>query len=186
MATASYAFPNAKVQGGGHAHSHSRKSMTQRVPLQPTSMNGGHSISGGSLINNLKFHANTRASAQEHVADTDGEHFDSTAELPAAHLHSQNSSAKKRPKVMDRRRSVGLPTHLSLRDSGYGYQPASNQKFMPIDEEAERFVLSAIYGQTLSQKLYADIRKEMDYAFGDHQCGAYTHSFHPGITLSLS
>lgn len=186
MATASYAFPNARVHSGGHAHSHSRKSMTQRVPLQPTSMNGGHSISGGSLINNLKFHANTQASAQEQFSDTDGDHFDSTADLPAAHLHSPNSSAKKRPKVMDRRRSVGLPTHLSLRDSGYGYQPASNQKFMPIDEEAERFVLSAVHGPTHSQKLYADFGKEMDHAFRDYQCGAYTRSFHPGITHSLS
>lgn len=167
MAAASYAFPNAGLHSGGHAHSHSRKSMTQRVPLQPTSMNGGHSISGGPLINDLKFHANTQASSQEQFPDAD-DHFDSTTELPAAHLHSQNSSAMKRPKVMDRRRSVGLPTHLSLRDSGYGYQPASNQKFMPIDEEAERSVLNAVQAQSYAQEFYADFGKEMDHTFRDY------------------
>ncbi len=151
MATASYAFPTTVVHGGGHAHSHSRKSMTQRAPLQPTSMNGGHSISGGLLTNDLKFHANTLASSQEPsepFPDADQDHFDSTTELPAPHLYSQSSSAKMRPKVLDRRRSVGLPTHLSLRDSGYGYQPASNQKFMPVDEEAERSVPSAVQVQS--------------------------------------
>ena len=145
MAAASYAFPTAVLHGGGHAHSHSRESMTQRVPLQPTSMNGGHSISGGPLPNDLKIHARTLSPTQESseaFLNATEDRFDSTEEIPAAHSSSQSSSAMKRPKVMDRRRSVGLPTHLSLRDSGYGYQPASAQKFMPIDEEAERSVLN--------------------------------------------
>lgn len=146
MATASYAFPSAVVHGGGHSP-HSRKSMAQRIPLQPTSMNGGHSISGGPLPNDLKSHAHTLSSTQgssKAFPNSNEDHFDSMTDLPAAHLNSQSSSAMKRPKVMDRRRSVGLPTHLSLRDSGYGYQPASAQKFMPIDEEAERSVSIAI------------------------------------------
>ena len=150
MATASYAFPTAVVHGGGHTHSHSRKSMAQRIPLQPTSMNAGHSIGGGPLPNDLKFHTHTHSSTQESeeaFPNVEDDHFDLTKALPAAHLHSQSPSAMKRPKVMDRRRSVGLPTHLSLRDSGYGYQPASNQKFMPIDEEAERSASSEVLAQ---------------------------------------
>ena len=147
MAAASCTFPNSTtvMHGGGHSHSHSRKSMIQRVPLQPTSMNGGHSISGGPLPGDLKLHAHTHSSTLESVEkfpNVNEDHFDSTTELPSARLQSQSSSATMRPKVMDRRRSVGLPTHLSLRDSGYGYQPASNQKFMPVDEEAERSVPS--------------------------------------------
>ena len=125
--------------------------MAQRVPSQPTATNGGHSISGVSLQNDLKFNANSHLSTQESLEEfpsASKDHFESTMELPAAHLHSQSSSAMNRPKVMDRRRSVGLPTHLSLRDSGYGYQPASNQKFMPIDEEAERYVPGTVKAQT--------------------------------------
>ena len=147
MAAASYAFPTTTVvHSGGQSHSHSRKSMAKRVPLQPTSMNGGHSISGVPLQNDLKFSANSHISTQESLEEFPSANKDrvgSTTELPAAQLHSQSSSTMNRPKVMDRRRSVGLPTHLSLRDSGYGYQPASNQKFMPIDEEAERSVPGA-------------------------------------------
>ena len=146
MAAASYAFPSSTTveHGGGHVHSHSRKSMTQRVPLQPTSMNGGHSINGGPLPGDLKSHAhaNPNQESLEDFPSVDEDHFDSKTNLPSARLQSQSSSATMRPKGMDRRRSVGLPTHLSLRESGYGYQPASNQKFMPVEEEAERFVLS--------------------------------------------
>lgn len=141
MAAASYAMPTTVMHGGGHVHSHSRKSMSQRVPLQPTSMNGGLPINGGHpAASELKSHSHSHSSPLEFASASQATNIDHShldAHLPAPNLPSLKPGSI-RSKSMDRRRSVGLPTHLRLQGSGYGYKPASTQRFIPLNEEAAR------------------------------------------------
>lgn len=145
---ASSVLPPAAIGGGGYSHehvhghhTHTRKSTTQRLPLEPTSMNGGHQITGGHpQTNSLKPHAHSHAIApnlSENFPVTKQEKLDSSTLLPAPDLSFTHSNG--RPKGMERRRSsVGLPTHLRLGSNGYGFPPTSTHKYVSSNDGASR------------------------------------------------
>ena len=153
---ASYALPLA-MHDDNHSHSHHDgprpshvRSSPQRVPLQPTSMNGG----GPPLNAEYQSASPVKSYAYTHVnhsipnlqSSLENSHHHEHKQLDQ---HSQPSQFLKpnlsfsnptqgRSKSMERRRSVGLPTHLQLKDSGYGFQAVSTQKFVPIEEASNR------------------------------------------------
>ena len=140
MAT-TYAMPTVHSHsGGGHGHSHSRKSATQRFPLQPTSMNGGYQINGGPKFSDLlsppmqSHHQAHKSIDVYHEAHQEPTPAPSTLELPAPHP-SFSTPTNARSKSMERRKSVGLPTHLRLQGKGYGFPSSSNQRFRTTDAE---------------------------------------------------
>ena len=146
MMAASSLLSTAAVGGGeyvhGHGrHSHNRKSTTQRVPLQPTSMNGGHSINGGQPSTHpLKAQAYSHLDPPnnpESFSATNQQQLDTNLPLPAPQLSFTDPNG--RPKSMERRRSsVGLPTHLRLGSSGYGFAPASTHSYVSSGDGAIR------------------------------------------------
>lgn len=160
MATAaSYATPALMFSSDRHSHGHGRhnhsqnsKPTTQRAPLQPTT-NGGSLGSGGaqwngasqanghSLANPLKPHTHNHLVAPFHDVKLDvtsQQHLDSK--------FSQNESTQsvispnRRPESMERRRSsAGLPTHLRLGSSGYGFPLPSSPKYDSSNDGEARY-----------------------------------------------
>lgn len=131
MAT-TYALPAINGHGAGHhGHSHSRKSATQRMPLQPTSMNGGHQVIGGPSITNL---LKPQMPPQHQPQKSTDIFYETQQEQPTPfpQLSSPHPSFSTptyaRTKSMERRKSVGLPTHLRLPGNRYGF-PAPTQRF---------------------------------------------------------
>lgn len=141
MAT-TYALPTMNGHGGhGHSHSHGRKSATERLPLRPTSTNGGLQASSGPISSDL---LKPEMQHQPHKSidvfyDSNQLSYNSnqqrpnSLQLPTPPSFSTPTSA--RSKSMERRKSVGLPTHLRLERNGYGFPPPSSQQFPKIDEE---------------------------------------------------
>lgn len=148
-AAASYATPALMFNSDRHSHGHGRhshsqnsKSMTQRVPLQP-SANGGSLGSGGaqrngpsqanghSLANPLKPHAHTHSVTPFHAVKLDVTRHEHPDSIPTQHESNQSAiSPNGRSKSMERRRSsAGLPTHLRLGSSGYGFPLPSSPKY---------------------------------------------------------
>lgn len=139
MAT-TYAMPTGPGHGR-HAHSHSRKTTGQRMPLQPTSMNGGYSLNGSPVPKDPSVPDDQLATdppdALEAFPDIQppGNH-PSKLHLPKPPSFSSPNYA--RSKSMERRRSVGLPTHLNLQGSGYGFAATNAPKFQASDPEIKR------------------------------------------------
>lgn len=147
MAASSVLTP-APIGGGGYNHehvhghhTHARTSTTQRLPLEPTSMNGGHQITGGHTETiSLKPHAHSHSippNVSESFPVISQERLDSKQSLPIPELSFTNYNG--RPKGMERRRSsVGLPTHLRLGSNGYGFPPANTHKYVSTNDGVTR------------------------------------------------
>lgn len=145
---ASSVLPPSAIGGGRYSHehvhghhTHTRKSTTQLLPPEPTSMNGGHQITGGHpQSSSPKPHAHSH-SIPPNLSETfpviSQEQLDSNSPFPLPELSFTNSNG--RPKSMERRRSsVGLPTHLRLGSNGYGFPPASAHKYVSSNDGAIR------------------------------------------------
>ncbi len=148
------AVPNMNGHAG-HGHSHSKKSAVQRLPLQPTSVNGSLNglINGGPAMNGrpgamslLKPHEHSHHQSQKstemfHETHQRQQQPPSHLQLPTPPSFSTPTSA--RSKSMERRKSGGLPTHLSLPGSGYGFPSSSSQRFQAAEVEGGRKWLTA-------------------------------------------
>lgn len=143
MAT-TYTLPAINGHAGyGHSHSHGKKSATERLPLRPTSTNGGLHVNSGPISSDL---LKPQVQHQPHKSADIFNHskqqsFNSNQQRPTSlHLPTPTSFSTPttaRSKSMERRKSVGLPTHLRLERNGYGFPPPSGQHFPKIDEQAE-------------------------------------------------
>lgn len=142
MAT-TYTFPALNGHAGHeHGHSHGKKSATERLPLHPTSTNGALHVNGGPVsIDLLKPEVRHQPHKPADLsAHTNQQSFNSNRQRPdSLHLPTPTSFSTPttaRSKSMERRKSVGLPTHLRLERNGYGFPPPG-QQFPKIDEQAE-------------------------------------------------
>lgn len=129
MAT-TFEMPKVHGHGGGHGHSHSRKPAVQRMPLTPTSVNGAHQLNGGLKIHEHNHH---EQKSTDSLHTTQNHQPSASLQLPKP--PSFSTPTKNRSKSMERRKSVGLPTHLRLQGNGYGFPPPSSQKFHAADPE---------------------------------------------------
>lgn len=124
-----------------HSRGHSRKSMSQRLPLQPTSVNGGPHVNGA-----IQHESETKQHTHSHSLHTHPSHDHDTARLEHTRSRSQLPTSSVpatnmnpvRPKGMARRISVGLPTHLKLERSNYGYQPAAKPTYATSSDGKKR------------------------------------------------
>ena len=132
----------AFANGGNHTRGHSRTSTSQKLPLHPTPINGGPRLNGSiQLESETKQHVHSHSlhthTAHDHEK-THLEHSRSRSQLPTPTLPPTNME-NTRPKGM-RRISVGLPTHLKLERSNYGYQPAAKPTYATSSEGRKRLV----------------------------------------------
>ena len=154
MMETSYVMP-VTAHSNGHVHGHSHKSMPQRQPLQPTSLNGNPYMNGGQhYLEEGKQHAHTQSlhlHSHEESEKTRSEHTRSRSHLPPPSLPAMDA-VNVRPKSMARRISVGLPTHLKLEGSNYGFQPARKPTYATSSEGVKRLVekMSAILCRLLA------------------------------------
>ena len=122
-----YTMPSHLHGSAELTRGHSRKSVSQRIPLQPTSLNGTLHLNGASQRElDAKQHAHSHSLHTHPSHDHDKTHLEhsrSRSQLPTPSLPPTNMDPV-RPKGMARRISMGLPTHLKLERSNYGYQPA--------------------------------------------------------------
>ena len=148
---ASFAPPAIALENGGHNHGHgyghgqsqNRKSSIKRIPLQLTSTNGGLQVNGDAQPNPLKPRTHPRPLAVAPSVDLEAtSHDQSESNPPSGSPHLPVINSNNRPKGMERRRSsVGLPTHLRLGSSGYGFPPASSQKYESASGRVIRYGL---------------------------------------------
>ncbi|KAL8700283.1 MAG: hypothetical protein Q9201_005530 [Fulgogasparrea decipioides] len=144
---AGHAIPTS-VHDADHLHSHARQHITQRLPLNDISGGG----TNGAPSTQAEDHNHSKsAQPQSHshpqpFQDSDHqykednehlEHLDSASQLPPPRFTSIKSS-NSRPKTMQRRISVGLPTHLRLQGKGYGVPAARKPSFVPSGDPAPR------------------------------------------------
>ena len=127
---------SAELTGG-----HNLKSMPQRLPLQPTTVNGSVHLNGAVRREyETKQHTHSHSLHTHLSHDHDKSHLEhsrSRSQLPTPSLPPTNMEPV-RPKGMARRISVGLPTHLKLERSNYGYQPAAKQTYATSSEGRKR------------------------------------------------
>lgn len=134
---ASYAIP-AIVHDADHLHSHSGQHVTQRLPIEvgPTKgMNGGPRTQEDNTTSTPSHNHSSHTFNRQIVIDN--EHLDSTTQLPPPRFTSVKAG-NSRPKNMQRRISVGLPTHLRLQGKGYGVPAARKPSFAPTGDPASR------------------------------------------------
>ena len=150
MAT-TYTFPAMNGHAGHeHGHSHGKKSATERLPLRPTSTNGGFHVNTGPI--SPDFHKpqvqHQPQKSADFFAHINQKSFDSNQQRPnSLHLPTPTSFSTPtiaRSKSMERRKSVGLPTHLRLERNGYGFPPP-NQQFPKIDEQVEARYVAGLH-----------------------------------------
>ena len=119
------------IGAGHHGHSHSRRSASQRIPLHPTSVNGGpYMNAGNSITDHLKPPMALPHQPQKSVdvhRETEQEGVSAFPILSSPHP-SFSTPTTARAKSMERRKSVGLPTHLRLEGNSYGFS-APKQRF---------------------------------------------------------
>lgn len=140
MAT-TYALPAVNGPSGhGHSHSNGRKPATERLPLRPTSTNGGVHVNSGPISSDV---LKPQVQHQPHkpldvFQHSNQQSYNSNQQRPnSLHLPTPTSFSTPtiaRSKSMERRKSVGLPTHLRLERNAYGFPPPSSQRFPKIDE----------------------------------------------------
>ena len=118
-----------------HGHSHSRKPPVQRSPLSPASFNGGYQVHGGPPINDLlkpeMLPQHQHYKSADMFLESRQEQTPPSFKLPTPHA-SFSTPTESRSKSTERRKSVGLPTHLQLERDGHGYgfpAPTTNQRF---------------------------------------------------------
>lgn len=137
MAT-TYAFPAVPSVHGhaGHAHSHSRKFAIQRMPLQPTSTNGTFQSSSEPAKSSPLKPQDPQPDKPADMFHETHQHQQSPAHLLPSPHPSFSTPTNARSKSMERRKSVGLPTHLRLQSNGYGFPPVNNKK--SLDESTSK------------------------------------------------
>lgn len=133
---ATYALPSSTMNGHGHgghhSHSHIRKTATQRSPLRPASMNeASYNVNRLSATNDL-----LKPNMLPHHQSSNSADF--FYDIPQEQASPPAQSFKPRPsfstpngartKSMERRKSVGLPTHLRLQPIAYGFPPPTSQR----------------------------------------------------------
>ncbi|KAL9614010.1 MAG: hypothetical protein Q9167_001490 [Letrouitia subvulpina] len=140
---ASYATPPSV-----HAHSYEdgyhiqdQESMNQRFPLDSALTNGEPlDLRGRANASSLKPHQYPQAHTQiypqqlhsnQHTVDEDCQ--DVTSQLSSPNFQTINLNGS-RPKSMQRRISVGLPTHLRLQGRGYGIPAGRKRTFASSGE----------------------------------------------------
>ena len=138
-----YTLPSHSHGSAELARGHSRKSGSQRIPLQPTTINGTLPLNG-TIQREFETKQHTHShSLQTHPShDHDKAHLEhsrSRSQLPTPSLPPPNMDPV-RPKGMARRISMGLPTHLKLERSNYGYQPAVKPTYATSSEGRKRSV----------------------------------------------
>ena len=137
---ATYAMPPAHSHVG-HGHSHSRKSAGSQAPLQPPALNPAYQFNQDSVqmssFNPYGAVANDSRRPSNSFPDLQTQPNDSShLQLPSSSSFSTPNRA--RLKSIERRKSVGLPTHLNLQGSGYGYVASSTGKFQGSDQKGKR------------------------------------------------
>lgn len=140
---AGHAMP-ASVHDADHLHTHARQHITQHLQVDHVTtggMNGGpstHEDNKTSRSVQSQSHSHTHlpqnSGQQSHE---DNEHLDSTSQLPPPRFTSIKPG-NSRPTGMQRRISVGLPTHLRLQGKGYGVPAARKSSFVPSGDPAPR------------------------------------------------
>ena len=138
---ASLLSPTAVLDRGVHLHEHGhghpspgRKSTTKRFPLPSTSINGGHSQT--TPLKSYAFSHSISSDLSNSSVAAIQDQPDSGLPLPQPELYLPTSTG--RPNSMERRRSVGLPTHLRLGSNGYEIPAASGQKYASANDGATR------------------------------------------------
>ena len=135
--TASYAIPPT-VQGTQRLHTHAAEHLSQNQENLSSNggMNGAFSTNHNhqtstSGQSHSHIHNQSRQSAEYHI-EADDENLDSASGLPPPRFTSIKPGHK-RPTSMQRRISVGLPTHLRLDGEGKGYGVPATRKssFVP-------------------------------------------------------
>ena len=135
--------------GHGHGHSHGRRSATERLPLRPTSTNGGLHDNGGPTSSDfLKPQILQPHKSTDVFSHSNQQLYNSNQQRPNS-LHfptptSFSTPTAARSKSMERRKSVGLPTHLRLERNGYGFPPPTSQHFPKIEEEVGTGYISPV------------------------------------------
>ena len=126
------------LHGHGHLRTHNRKSITQRAPLQPTAMNG-QTRSAENTESEENWPKRSSRRMQEDSHDHPDSQESNTSSRHSLHQHSYSTSQLLSPappsaslphdrsQSMDRRKSV-LPTHLDLRDTGYGFPAVGGER----------------------------------------------------------
>ncbi|KAL8718925.1 MAG: hypothetical protein Q9225_004007 [Loekoesia sp. 1 TL-2023] len=140
---AGYAIP-ASVQDADHLHSHNRKLPTHRLPFDsgPTKgMNGGPiKQEDNTAPTPFRCHLHSddpSTQTSDCQCEIHDEDVDSTSQLPPPKFASIKPG-NSRPKSMQRRISVGLPTHLRLQGKGYGVPAARKPNLAPPGDVAAR------------------------------------------------
>jgi zinc transporter 5/7 len=132
---ATYALPSPSMNSHGHgehhSHSHIRRTAPQRSPLRPASMNEASCIVNGLSTSDL-----LKPDMQSHHQSSHS--ADLFYDMPPEQAPPAPQNFKPRPsfstpngartKSMERRKSVGLPTHLRLQPNGYGFPPPAPQR----------------------------------------------------------
>lgn len=140
-----YTVPSHLHGSAELARGHSRKPVSQRIPLQPTTHNGTLHLNGAIQRDfETKQHTHSHSLHTDHSPDHDKthrEHSRTRSQLPTPSLPPTNMEPV-RPKGMARRISVGLPTHLKLERSNYGYQPAVKPTYATSSEGRKRSELA--------------------------------------------
>ena len=137
---ATYAMPPTHNHFG-HGHSHSRKTAGSQVPLQSPSLNPGYQFNQESVqmnsFNPYGAVADDSRRPSNAFPDLQTQPNDSShLQLPSSSSFSTPNRA--RLKSIERRKSVGLPTHLNLQGSSYGYAASSTGKFQGSDQKGKR------------------------------------------------
>lgn len=163
-AAASYAPPATMFSSDRHGHGHGRhsnsqnsKSMTQRASLQPSGNGGslggggaqwncGSQVNGHILPNPLKPYTHAHFTGEADAAKSNAAKTELTHQehpnppIPLSEQHHLAIGLNGRPKSMERRRSsAGLPTHLRLGSSGYGYPLPSSPKYVSSNDGEARY-----------------------------------------------
>ncbi len=141
MMETSYAIPGA-VHGNGHVKGHSRKSVSERLPLEPTSSNSGPHLNGYQYTREAKHHAHSQSLHVQPQKDPEKprvDHSRSRSHLPPPSLPPMDTPSV-RPK--GRRFSSGLPTHLKIEPTNYGFRSSSKPAYATSSEGVKRYDFS--------------------------------------------
>ena len=137
---ATYAMPPIHSHVG-HGHSHSRKTTGSQAPLQSPALNPEYQLNQESVqMNSFNPYETvtddtrrpSNAFPDLQMQPNDSSHL----QLPSSSSFSTSNRA--RLKSIERRKSFGLPTHLNLQGSGYGYVASSTGKFQGSDQKGKR------------------------------------------------
>ena len=129
--------PSSQNRGEGRKRgfTHTRRAGTQMDPSQFAAMNGTK-VTNGSLTSTTtvtgheSHHHSTSSTDTIKAIQQDSSHL----ELPRP--PSFSTPTMERSKSMERRKSVGLPAHLSLQGAGYGLPMTKDQKVAEVGQVA--------------------------------------------------